>query len=120
MFFELLQLVPGLKDQILDGTPDEIAEIADLVSFVLSYSFQCTYASQISRGAASARSDDTKSIKNPIIDWITPHNEPLKPPLARNMKMDRGFNHERTGSLLCPVELNWDNLEYVGPYSSNV
>lgn len=33
IFNELLQLVPGLRDRILDSMPDETAEIADLVSF---------------------------------------------------------------------------------------
>lgn len=29
------------------------------------------------------------------------------------MKSDWGFNHERTGALLCPASLNWSDLEYV-------
>lgn len=31
VFDELLRLVPGLKDRIVDGTPDDIVEISDLV-----------------------------------------------------------------------------------------
>lgn len=27
--------------------------------------------------------------------------------------MDRGFHHEKTGELLCPVELDWKDPEYV-------
>jgi hypothetical protein len=29
--------------------------------------------------------------------------------LARNVKLDRGFHHERTGALLCPAGLDWSN-----------
>lgn len=68
---------------------------------------------QIQKGASSARSDDTKSLKGAILDWITPRGQPLNPPLARNVKVDRGFHHERTGALLCPAGLDWSNAEYV-------
>ena len=37
----------------------------------------------------------------------------LNPPLARNIKTDRGFHHERTGALLCPAGLDWSDPEYV-------
>lgn len=35
------------------------------------------------------------------------------PPLSRNIKADRGFHHERTGELLCPTGLDWNDPEYV-------
>jgi hypothetical protein len=70
---------------------------------------------KIQKGVSSARSDDTKSLKGPILDWITPRGQPLNPPLGRNVKMDRGFHHERTGALLCPAGLDWANTEYVVP-----
>jgi hypothetical protein len=37
----------------------------------------------------------------------------LNPPLARNVKIDRGFHHDRTGALLCPAGLDWANTEWV-------
>ncbi|RXW11823.1 hypothetical protein EST38_g14032 [Candolleomyces aberdarensis] len=37
--------------------------------------------------------------------------EPLKPLLARNQKLDRGFNHPVTGRLLCPTSLDWSDSE---------
>jgi hypothetical protein len=37
----------------------------------------------------------------------------LNPLLARNVKLDHGFNHERTGALLCPIDFDWANHEYV-------
>ena len=75
------------------------------------FSYGSTLFLQIQKGASSARSDDTKSLKGAILDWITPRGQPLNPPLARYVKMDRGFHHERTGALLCPAGLDWSNSE---------
>jgi len=66
---------------------------------------------KIQKGASSARSDDTKSLKGAVLDWIKPRGQSLNPPLARNVKIDHGFQHERTGALLCPAGLDWFNLE---------
>lgn len=66
---------------------------------------------QIQKGSSNARADDTKSLKGAILDWITPRGGALKPSLARNIKADRGFHRERTGALLCPVDLKWSDDE---------
>lgn len=68
---------------------------------------------QLKKGSSSARSDDTKSLKSAILDWITPRGQALTPALSRNVKIDRGFHHERTGALLCPADMDWSNAEYV-------
>jgi hypothetical protein len=68
---------------------------------------------ELRKGMSGARSDDTKSLKGPILDWIVPHGQTLLPPLARNIKTDRGFHHERTGSLLCPAGMDWSDTEYI-------
>lgn len=60
-----------------------------------------------------ARSDDAKSLKPAILDWIMPKGQALFPPLRRNSKHDRGFNHVRTGALLCPAHLDFSNKEWV-------
>jgi hypothetical protein len=52
-------------------------------------------------------------LKGAILDWITPRGQSLSPPLARHVKSDRGFHHERTGALLCPAGLDWSNAEWV-------
>jgi hypothetical protein len=62
---------------------------------------------QIQKGASSARSDDTKTLKGAVLDWITPNDRALVPALSRNLKTNRGFHHEVTGGLLCPAGLNW-------------
>lgn len=68
-------------------------------------------SAKIQKGASSARSDDTKSLKGVIIDWIAPPDGPLDPPLARNVKIGRGFHHESTGALLCPAGLDWSDIK---------
>ena len=66
---------------------------------------------QIQKGTNGARADDTKGMKGPIIDWITPKGQSLVPHIPRNVKAGRGFNHECTGALLCPAGLDWKNIE---------
>jgi|ERR1700676_2784775 len=68
---------------------------------------------QIQKGSSQSRSDDTKTLKSVILDWIMPRGQALNPPLARNIKHDRGFHHEKTGALLCPAGLDWSDAESV-------
>ncbi|KAH6885164.1 hypothetical protein BKA70DRAFT_1377492 [Coprinopsis sp. MPI-PUGE-AT-0042] len=93
IYTALLGLSPTLEERLCTGSEQELFHIADLIG----------------KGASSARSDDTKSLKSVIIDWITPPNGVLLPPLQRNIKTDRGFYHPRTGELLCPVNLDWND-----------
>ena len=67
---------------------------------------------QIQQGISSARSDDTKSMKGAVLDWIVPRHVPLNPPIARNVKTNCGYQHFVTGGLLCPAGLNWHDPEY--------
>ena len=67
---------------------------------------------KIQSGVDSARADDTRSLRDKVIDWITPKDKTLDPPLDRNDKSKRGFKHEVTGRLLCSTELDWDDPEY--------
>ena len=71
------------------------------------------HGTQVPKGIASARSDDTKSIKAPVVDWITSPKGVLTLPTPRHVKADRGFHHARTGELLCPVNLNWSDSKQV-------
>ena len=114
MFSMLLQMAPGLEERLMEGSEDDVVSVAELVRRWWPMSSWCSYlfTRKIQKGASSARSDDTKSLKGPILDWIVPHGQSLNPPLARNAKMDRGFHHERTGALLCPAGLDWSDPEY--------
>ncbi|KAG1771119.1 hypothetical protein EV702DRAFT_1202148 [Suillus placidus] len=95
VFEQLLESYPGLLDRLRDGSEEEILHVGELIG----------------KGAAGARGDDTKTLKSAILDWITPIGEAINPPLHRNIKVNHGFNHELTGFLLCPVGLDWNNLE---------
>jgi hypothetical protein len=55
--------------------------------------------------------DDTKTLKLAVLKWLVPRGQVIIPPLSRNIKSDRGFNHEVTGALLCPADLDWLNVE---------
>ena len=109
-------MIPHLEERLFRDSCDEnkVIEIASLVRPLplprrLSHSHP-----QLQKGTSGARSDDTKSLKGTILDWIAPsENKLLRPPLARNTKIDQGFNHPRTGFLLCPAGLDWDDKEYV-------
>ncbi|KAH7916871.1 hypothetical protein BV22DRAFT_1108643 [Leucogyrophana mollusca] len=95
VFRELLRLVPGLETRLMESSEEQVISIADMIQ----------------KGANSARADDTKGMKSAIIDWITPRGQSLTPHIHRNVKSGRGFNHERTGALLCPAGLDWANTE---------
>lgn len=71
------------------------------------------YGLQIGKGAAGARGDDTKMLKSAIFNWVSLKGKVIQPPLHRNSKIDCGFNHDLTGSLLCPAGLDWNDPQYV-------
>jgi hypothetical protein len=112
IFQDLLKGIPGLEERLMTGSEDEVAVVAELVSS--RYSLRDLIANlimQVRKGVSGARGDDTKSLKGAVLEWITPKGQVLNPPLARNVKLDRGFHHERTGALLCPIDLDWANQE---------
>ncbi|KIM51300.1 hypothetical protein SCLCIDRAFT_143537, partial [Scleroderma citrinum Foug A] len=61
----------------------------------------------LKKGTDGACADDANSLKTAVATWLNeqqPHPVPL---LAANEKQERGFNHDLTGRLLCPVDYNW-------------
>jgi hypothetical protein len=97
----------------MECSNEESMTIADLVRLLYTHS-SCSLSSillQVQKGVSSARSDDTKSMKGAVLEWITPRDVPLNPPLSRNVKTNRGFHHSATGALLCPAGADWDDLE---------
>ncbi|KJA21687.1 hypothetical protein HYPSUDRAFT_140274 [Hypholoma sublateritium FD-334 SS-4] len=96
VFLELLRSVPGLEERLMSTESEE--EVHSI-------------AVMLQKGASSARSDDTKSLKAAVIDWLVAPGELLIPPISRNVKIERGFNHEITGALLCPAGVDWSDQE---------
>ncbi|KIJ93139.1 hypothetical protein K443DRAFT_646874 [Laccaria amethystina LaAM-08-1] len=95
VFLALLRAVPGFEERLMTCSDEEVNSMAGMLQ----------------KGASSTRSDDTKSLKSAIIDWLTPPGEALIPPIARNMKVDRGYHHEKTGVLLCPTGVDWSDIK---------
>ncbi|KAM6503022.1 hypothetical protein JOM56_002999 [Amanita muscaria] len=90
VFRQLLQMVPRLNERLMEGSEEECI----------------------------ARSDDTKSLKGIVLDWITPQDEALSPPISRNSKTTRGYHHPITGALLCPAGLDWNDREICAKLST--
>ncbi|KAG1891645.1 uncharacterized protein F5891DRAFT_1131548 [Suillus fuscotomentosus] len=79
VFVELIDSYPGLLDRLTNDEEEDIIHVGEL------------------------------TLKSAVLEWLVPRGQPLIPPLARNIKSDRGFNHEVTGALLCPAGLDWSN-----------
>lgn len=105
-------MVPRMTERLMESSEEELMVMADLVSVFL-YFLTLPDCLEIQKGVSTARSDDTKSLKGVVLDWITPRDTALHPPLSRNIKTTRGFYHAVTGALLCPAGLDWNDTEFV-------
>ena len=104
-------MVPGLSERLMEATEEDIMVMAELVCLSPSELQKSFYLQKLQKGISSARSDDTKSLKGIVVDWITPHDVPLLLPLSWNVMTNRGFHHPVTGRLLCPAGLDWADNE---------
>ncbi|KAG1722779.1 hypothetical protein EDD22DRAFT_982974 [Suillus occidentalis] len=95
VFMELIDSYPNLLDRLTSGEEEDIIHVGELLG----------------KGASGARGDNTKTLKCAVLEWLLPRGQAVIPPLSRNIKSDRGFNHEVTGALLCPAGLDWSNAE---------
>ncbi|KAF7984187.1 hypothetical protein HWV62_15954 [Athelia sp. TMB] len=64
---------------------------------------------RLQKGVDKSRSEDTKGLKGVVIDWLVKPGESVQPPIFRNNKQERGFNHHLTGKMLCPVNWDWND-----------
>ncbi|KAG1776909.1 hypothetical protein EV702DRAFT_1179795 [Suillus placidus] len=87
VFMVLVDSYPGLLDRLTNGEEEDLIHVGELLG------------------------DDTKTLKSAILEWLVPRGQAVIPPLSRNIKSDRGFNHEVTGALLCPAGLDWSDAE---------
>ncbi|KAG6904583.1 hypothetical protein DXG01_008876 [Tephrocybe rancida] len=63
----------------------------------------------ISRGVHDARLDDAEALRDKIFSWLFDAFGDDALGLEGMDKERRGFKHSLTGSLLCPVNLAWDD-----------
>jgi hypothetical protein len=113
VFQKLLRMVPHLPERLMEVSNEECMVIAELVRLFSPNLYIFSHPSKIQKGISSARSDDTKSLKGVVLEWISPPNIPVQPPLSRNVKTNRGYHHPATGALLCPAGLDWNDTESV-------
>lgn len=60
-----------------------------------------------------ARGDDASTLKVLVIGWVQEMFGVSVPVLVPNSKAGRGLYNDHTGRLLCPIEFDWENEEYV-------
>ncbi|KAF8229710.1 hypothetical protein L208DRAFT_1479565 [Tricholoma matsutake] len=101
-FQQLLRMVPHLLERLMEASNEECMVVAELIQ----------------KGISSARSDDTKSLKGVVLEWISPPSIPVHPPLSWNVKTNRGYHHPTTGALLCPAGLDWSDVDVCEKLSS--
>ncbi|KAG1906264.1 uncharacterized protein F5891DRAFT_942358 [Suillus fuscotomentosus] len=63
----------------------------------------------LNKGADSARGDDASSLKKTVASWLNESRPTPNPPISSVDKSGRGFYHDATGELLCPVDFHWAN-----------
>jgi hypothetical protein len=97
----------------MEVSNEECMVIAELVCLFSPNLYIFPHPSKIQKGISSAQSDDTKSLKGVVLEWISPPNVPIQPPLSRNVKTNRGYHHPATGTLFCPAGLDWSDAESV-------
>jgi hypothetical protein len=98
----------------MESTDEGVMCMTNLVcALIIQHLFSPHMYIKIQRGVSCVRSDDTKGMKGAVLDWITPRDAPLNPPLARNIKTNWGYHHRTTGALLCPAGIDWNDPGYV-------
>ncbi|KAH7911082.1 hypothetical protein BJ138DRAFT_1186543 [Hygrophoropsis aurantiaca] len=93
-FQELLRWIPSVRKLV--NTQTDVNE--------LSVAYK-----KLTTGADGARGDDASQLKKTIPLWLP--TEAGRPRIKPRDKTGRGFYHNVTGQLLCPVDYNWDDLE---------
>ncbi|KIK76228.1 hypothetical protein PAXRUDRAFT_170574, partial [Paxillus rubicundulus Ve08.2h10] len=66
----------------------------------------------INKSADSARGDDCATLKPAVVHWLMSARPAPEPALEPSEKTGRGFNHDVTGHLLCPVDYDWSDTEH--------
>ncbi|KAF8447390.1 hypothetical protein L210DRAFT_788758, partial [Boletus edulis BED1] len=93
---ELMRWIPGLRECVLN--PNNISELDRITK-------------QLMEGVDAARSDDAAHLKTAIVMWLS-QSDPPNPQLVPFDKIGRGLHNDATARPICPVELDWDNVEH--------
>ncbi|KIM65580.1 hypothetical protein SCLCIDRAFT_112399 [Scleroderma citrinum Foug A] len=64
---------------------------------------------ELNKGADATCGDDAASLKPVVVQWLMSAEPGPEPLLEPDEKDGRGFDHDITGHLLCPVDYDWNN-----------
>jgi hypothetical protein len=97
-------VVLHFEECLMESTDDGVMCMTELVcALIIQHLFSPHIYIKIQKSVSCARSDDTKGIKGAVLDWITPQNAPLNPPLACNIKMSRATTTPPQGYSCAPL-----------------
>jgi hypothetical protein len=65
-------MVPHLPEHLMEASNKECMTIAELVRWFSVSPHAFPHPLKIQKGISSARSDDTKSLKGVVLEWISP------------------------------------------------
>ncbi|KAH7880245.1 uncharacterized protein C8R40DRAFT_1032624, partial [Lentinula edodes] len=69
----------------------------------------------LQKGATQARGEDIHTLQTEVASWLNsrPPGKCAHPILSTKSRANRGFKHDLTGKLLCPIHLDWSNITCV-------
>ncbi|KAG1717552.1 hypothetical protein EDB19DRAFT_1922582 [Suillus lakei] len=65
--------------------------------------------SKLNESSDGARGDDSAGLKCAVADWLMEGTPAPNPAIHKRDKSGRGFYHDVTGRLMCPVDYDWSN-----------
>src|SRR5579863_3775001 len=90
------------------------------MSFLISYHSDIKLTDinpKLQSGANDTHSDDTGRLKAVVAEWLNSCSKDDCPDvtsrwLSSKDKKNHGISNNVTGCLLCPIDYDWDDLEY--------
>ncbi|KIK20496.1 hypothetical protein PISMIDRAFT_105693 [Pisolithus microcarpus 441] len=91
---ELIRWIPSLKSDLTVESEDYEVRLI---------------MKNLNKGADGARGDDATGLKIAIVGWLMSSQPTPEPALEPRHKTGRGFYHDATARLICPVDYDWSN-----------
>ncbi|KIM62962.1 hypothetical protein SCLCIDRAFT_24554 [Scleroderma citrinum Foug A] len=94
---QLLRWIPSLKSDLAADSEDYKVKLI---------------MKDLNKAADSAHSDDTAGLKTAVVDWLMSIKPTPELALESHRKDGRGFYHNTTSRLICPMEYDWSNVQH--------
>ncbi|KAI5984061.1 hypothetical protein EDD15DRAFT_2171775 [Pisolithus albus] len=94
---ELLRWIPSLKSDLAAESEDYEVRLI---------------MKNLNKGADGARGDDAAGLKIAVVGWLMSDQPTPEPALEPRHKLGRGFYHDATARLICPVDYDWSNPQH--------